>query len=433
MSILFSFHHSLYASAVDELYQSEPTIRVGLWTKQSSVYISAEAPFTLKNSENGRIIHTYEPNTRLFITVKAGKVRINDESLDLKTIEVSLPDHDESGIEVNKKRYRGNVIISNIDKQGMTIVNRLPVEQYLYSIVPSEMPASWNLEAIKAQAVAARSFALSNMHKHEAEGYDVCATTHCQVYNGKTVEMDRSKKAVDDTNGLVMLYKGKPIAAVFHSSSGGRTENSEDVWGTYSPYLRSVADYDQVSPQYRWEKKMTVEEVQTKLQNAGYTIGKLQAIEVTPLRKDDVNGNDRSSSGRIKTMTFIGEKTSVILEGNKARSVLGLNSTLFDITLIVPNEKTIDVPIGMYGRKIIDVNLPPYKEKGLITDKENIRRITGRPGELILFNGFGWGHGLGLSQWGAKAMADKIPETENRYFKEILNHYYQGIEIKKIY
>lgn len=434
MLLLFGNYTYIFASPADELYLSEPTIRVGLWTKQSSIYISSEAPFSLKNIDNGQVVGQYEANAKVYITVKDNKVMVNDKLVKLKTMEISLQENNvDAGINVNKKKYRGKVTLTNVNKEGLTVINTLPIEQYLYSIVPSEMPASWHLEAVKSQAVAARTFALNNMHKHEAEGYDVCATTHCQVYNGKTVEMDRSTKAVDDTNGLVMLYKGKPISAVFHSSAGGKTENSEDVWGSYLPYLRSVEDYDQGAPNYKWEKKMTPSEVQNKLQAAGYSIGTLQAIEVSQLNKDSKNANDRSASGRIKTIGFIGDKGSINLEGNKARSILGLNSTLFDVSLVVPNEKKIDVQIGMYYKKNIDVNLPPYKEKGLMTDKENTRRITGRPGELILFNGFGWGHGLGLSQWGSKAMAEKSPETNSLYFKEILRHYYQGIEIKKVY
>ncbi|MBP2631519.1 MAG: SpoIID/LytB domain protein [Firmicutes bacterium] len=434
MLLLLGNYTYIFASPADELYLSEPTIRVGLWSKQSSVYISSEVPFSLKNIDNGQVVGQYEANAKVYITVKDNKVMVNDKLVNLKAMEISLQENNvDAGINVNKKKYRGKVTLTNVNKEGLTVINTLPIEQYLYSIVPSEMPASWHLEAVKSQAVAARTFVLNNMHKHEAEGYDVCATTHCQVYNGKTVEMDRSTKAVDDTNGLVMLYKGKPISAVFHSSAGGRTENSEDVWGSYLPYLRSVEDYDQGAPNYKWEKKMTPSEVQSKLQTAGYNIGILQAIEVSPLNKDSKNANDRSASGRIKTMGFIGDKGSISIEGNKARSILGLNSTLFDVSLVVPNEKKIDVQIGMYYKKDIDVNLPPYKEKGLITDKENTRRVTGRPGELILFNGFGWGHGLGLSQWGSKAMAEKSPETNSLYFKEILRHYYQGIEIKKVY
>lgn len=122
-----------------------------------------------------------------------------------------------------------------------------------------------------------------------------------------------------------------------------------------------------------------------------------------------------------------------MLSGAKARTILGLNSTLFDISIVVPADKEIDVNIGQYSKKTIKVNMPDYKLKGLVTDKDNIRRITGRNGEIVDFSGFGWGHGLGLSQWGAKQMAMNANPKDNNYFKTILKHYYQNVEINKLY
>lgn len=432
--LLCSMYFSGIASAKEAQYLSVPEIRVGLWTKQASIYVSAEVPFVIRHLDDQKIIGKYDANTKLFVTVKNDAIMINNKKVKTDRLLVVLEKQaDDQGIEVNKKKYRGVIELINQKKVGLTAINIVPIEQYLYSIVPGEMPASWAMEAVKAQAVAARTFVLNSLNKHEREGYQVCATTHCQVYGGKTAELERSTKAVKDTNGLVMLYQGKPITAVFHSSSGGYTENSEDVWGTYSPYLRSVFDYDEGLPQYQWEKKMTPREMQDKLKAMGYAIGNLQAIELSPLCRNGQNTGDRSARGRIKSIRFIGDQGNVLLTGTQVRSVLSLNSTWFDIQLIIPTDKKIDVPIGIYYKKNIDVDLPPYQEKGLLTDKVNTRRITGSSGETIVLNGYGWGHGLGLSQWGAKAMASKVPETEVTYFKEILKHYYQGIEIKKLY
>lgn len=434
MVLVCSMHFFGVASAKEAQYLSAPEIRVGLWTKQSSIYLSSEVPFVIRNLDDQKIIGKYDAHTKIFVTIKDDTILINNKKVKTDRLFVALEKHvDEQAIEVNKKKYRGGIALINQKKAGLTAINIVPIEQYLYSIVPGEMPASWPLEAVKSQAIAARTFVLSSLNKHEQDGYQVCATTHCQVYGGKTAELERSTKAVDDTNGLVMLYQGKPITAAFHSSSGGFTENSEDVWGTYSPYLRSVVDYDEGMPQYQWEKKMTPKEMQDKLKAMGYAIGNLQAIEISPLNRNGQNAGDRSARGRIKNIRFIGDQGNVSLTGSQARSVFSLNSTWFDINLIVSVDKKIDVPIGMYYKKNIDVDLPPYQEKGLMTDKKNIRRITGRSDETIVINGYGWGHGLGLSQWGAKAMASKIPEPEATYFKEILKHYYQGIEIKKLY
>lgn len=425
---------ALTAEAKGALYDSQPLIHVGLWTNQSTLYVSADAPFVVRDAKNSKIIRKYKAGAQVYLVVKNDKLMLDNKAVGTNELLLS---REKSGsgqtVTVNKKKYRGDIKIVKPGKAGMTAINILPIEQYLYSIVPGEMPTSWPMEAIKAQAVAARTFALNGIDKHAKEGFQVCATTHCQVYGGASVESERSTKAVNDTNGLTLLYQGKPISAVFHSSSGGYTENSEDVWGTYLPYLRAVPDDDKDSPNYSWEKKLTPLEIQNKLQSYGHAVGKLQAIELSPLKKNGKNGADRTSKGRVKTARFIGDKGSVSLTGAQIRSMFGLNSAWFDLHLIIPSESKIDVPIGRYYKKKIDVDLPPYKEKGLITDKENIRRIHWRDGETVVVEGFGYGHGLGLSQWGAKAMAAKAPEKNTAYFKEILKHYYQGSELKKVY
>ena len=409
-----------------------PEIRVGLWSGQSSVIISADDKFTIVDKYNRKTIGTYEAKTKVVVSVKSGKIYLDNNKCDSNSIEINLKNFSEDKtIEVNRKTYRGNIEITNTN--GLAVINVVPLEEYLYSIVSGEMPASWPGEALKAQAVAARTYALNEINKHVNEGFNVCATTHCQVYGGKNVEDVRAIKAVDDTRGIVMLSAGKLITAVFHSASGGYTENSEDVWGSYLPYLRAVPDYDQNSPNYKWDKKLTALEIQQKILAAGYNIGSLQAIEVSPLKNYGKNSGDRSSAGRIKNISFIGDKNTAVLTGLKARSILGLNSTLFDISIVVPADKEIDVNVGQYSKKTIKVNMPDYKLKGLVTDKDNIRRITGRNGETVDFSGFGWGHGLGLSQWGAKQMATTANQKDNNYFKQILKHYYQNIEFDKLY
>jgi stage II sporulation protein D len=150
-----------------------------------------------------------------------------------------------------------------------------------------------------------------------------------------------------------------------------------------------------------------------------------------------VNAPDRGVSGRVKNLRLIGSAGSVQISGTKFRSIMGLDSTLFEVKAVVPSQKSIEVEItDSYGdrdKKTIEVNLPPYPEKRLATDNENICRLSGRPNETLLISGFGWGHGLGLSQWGAKAMAEKGPAGDTAYFKEILKHYYTGVDIQKVY
>ncbi len=409
-----------------------PFIRVGLWKNQRNISVVSDRAYVLLD-EKRKMLARYLPGEKIFLTLENGKLLSNKKEIGTESFEIA-PLAAGGAISINNKAYRGRVFVNWNAKTGIRVVNTLDLETYLYSIVPSEMPSTWHFEALKAQAVAARSFALASLHGHDTDGYDVCATTHCQVYNGKSAETERARMAVDATAGVALYFENQPITAVFHSSSGGRTENAADVWGRDVPYLQSVKDFDEGTPNYEWEKRLSPETVSQRLASSGYPIGKMQAIQVSKLHFGGVNGGDRTKVGHIKSMRFIGDKGNITIGGDKVRSIFGLKSTLFDIELEIPNVSGIDVEVGSLYKKKIDVKLPAYKEtKGWFTDKESIRRLTGRDGETVVLHGYGFGHGLGLSQWGAKQMAEKVPETNTTYFGRILHHYYTGVLLKKIY
>jgi stage II sporulation protein D len=421
-----------------QAHSSGNDIRVGIWANQRNILVSADSDYEIVNADNNKSLGRLSANEKATIAFNAGGFTLNGKRIDAVRLSIlKLKNDNEHFIEINKKQYRGDIDIHiTRGKTGMTVVNTLPIEEYLYGIIAKEVSPNWPLEAVKAQAVAARTYALYNKNKHQNDGYDVCATTDCQVYGGKESEVPRAIKAVDATAGLVILYQGKLIPGYFHSSSGGFTENSENVWGTYLPYLRGVVDYDQKSPQYNWEKQLTSREIEEALSNAGYNLGTIKAIGVSPLTAQPMNMTDRGVSGRVKIIRFIGTNGSIQLSGENLRKILSLKSTLFDVHIILPVQKSVEFEItdkaGNQGSKKIEINLPPTNEKGFVTDKNDIHRITGRPNEIISISGFGWGHGIGLSQWGAKAMAEKGPQDDPTYFKEILKHYYQGVEIKKL-
>ncbi|MPN23137.1 hypothetical protein SDC9_170524 [bioreactor metagenome] len=158
---------------------------------------------------------------------------------------------------------------------------------------------------------------------------------------------------------------------------------------------------------------------------------------MSPLSKQPISSFDRGISGRVKAVRVTGTDGTVYITGNKLRSALTLNSTLLDIEVIAPAQKALEFDItDSYGdrwKKEVPVNLPPQKHETFLNEKSVIHRITGRTTESIVFTGFGWGHGIGLSQWGAKAMAEIAPKGDTTYFREILKHYYQGVDIKKAY
>ena len=280
------------------------------------------------------------------------------------------------------RRYRGEFEFRS-DENGITVINTLPIEEYLYGVVPCEMPAEWPKEALKAQAIASRTYALYSLGKYSLHGFDVLATQLDQVYKGYDYEDERTTNAVKATEGQVLVFDGQPILATFFSSSGGFTGNSEDIWKQYVPYLRAKKDiYDYNEKHYNWSVTMTPEELALQFTSRGYPYSYVTDIE--EIERD-------ATGSRIKVMRITGLcpegqfKQEEIYNADRVRFALGLKSSLFSM------EKTYD---------------------------ENGRLV------LVTFNGSGWGHGVGMSQHGAKGMAEK-----GYSYYDILNFYYTGVEI----
>jgi stage II sporulation protein D len=216
-------------------------------------------------------------------------------------------------------RYRGSLVIS-AGADGLSAVNRLDIEHYLYGVVPSEMPAAWPSQALDAQAVAARSYVLRS--RVPAAPFDVYADVRSQVYRGVGAETARSTAAVSSTRREALFYNGAVAATYFSSSSGGRTAAIDEEWGGPPvPYLRSVSDpYDYLSPWHSWTVRMDTAEVEKRL--GTLLLGKLQGMSVVA----------RNSSGRAATVEIQGSGGVTEATGARIRAALGLRSTLFTLT-----------------------------------------------------------------------------------------------------
>ena len=402
---------------------TEPVLRVGLLTGQASVQVSAPSTFVIRDAATGQGLEKYAAHAAVTLTVRNRQILLNGKAIAAKAVTVLPADAKKApGVELASRAYRGTLLIRLVGN-AYTVINEVGMEDYLEGVVPAEMGENWPAEALKAQAVAARTFALYTRSKHAADGYDVCATTHCQLYEGIEAETASTHAAIAATRGEALYYNGQPIYAAFHSSSGGMTAGSDEVWGNSLPYLRPVQDEDTASPHHHWQVRMTAPQVQLKLQAAGYQIGILKKVELTPLVLGAGRTADRSASGRVQLVRFYGTKGEASIPGTKMRQIFGLNSTLFDIRLEIPNVKSIDASMGM-TKKEISANLPAVTETGVTG---NLHTLTNKNGEILLFDGYGLGHGLGLAQWGARAMAAK-----NDY-RAILSHYYTKVELKKLY
>ncbi len=354
-----------------------PDLRVGLASGRASLTITPAGGKATVQTGSSKTI-TLAANTAAAIRWQDGAFLVGREKLRSEVL-VIRPAAKAGELSLDGRRYRGALELRH-KSGGLTAVNIVPVDGYLRSVVPEEMPVDWPAEAIKAQSVAARSFALASRGRHASEGYDLCTTTHCQLYTGTTAEKSASNAAIKATRGEVLTYGGKPIEALFHTDSGGMTENSEDVWGSHVPYLRAAKDTP--AKTMPWTKAISRADLERKLAAKGHDIGKARSLVLSPLAIGR-SAKDRTASGRVKTMTVKGTKGTATLSGTTWRSLLGLKSTLFDAKLAK---------------------------------------------DMVTFTGYGSGHGLGISQWGAERMAAK-----GASYAEILHHYYTGTKMQQLY
>jgi stage II sporulation protein D len=307
---------------------------------------------------------------------------------------------------LKQRAYRGRLQV-RIHGPSLQAINHLPLESYLPSVVGSEMPASWPQPALRAQAVAARTYALRQ--RKPSASFDVSATVSSQVYRGVEAETPSTRQAVAATRGQVLTYAGKLANAVFHSSAGGLTENSGDLWSQQLPYLVSVPDFDQQSPVHRWQQRLEPEQ----LQQAFAETGGVDRIEVLAT----------TASGRLRQVRVQGPRGSLVLSGAQLRSRLGLRSTLVRFQLLPPELASGDA--GAPGSRADAVraalaDVPPPPPLPVLEGQPPLQ--VPRPSLLVIGRGFG--HGVGMSQWGALAMAQKGHSHE-----QILRHYYRGTRL----
>lgn len=384
-------------------------------------------------------IKVIEPNNMLVqVLDKNGHVILVFDSQEKDYYFRSFLEKDSNNvINVNGKSFRGEIQFKIHGDNNLTVINYLSVQEYLYGVLPREMSGDWPLEALKAQAVAARNFALANRGKHGAYGFDVCTTTDCQVYSGLDVEKPRSNRAVDETEGKILTHNGRIISAFFHSNSGGHTEDSENIWSISLPYIRGVGDeFSLGAPNSNWTKVYSPNEVTSILSNNGYDIGNVI----------DMHPESFSENGRVLSLAIKGSRDEIVLEKEKTRAIFGYNnikSMWFNINGDANSiaEKEIYIKSSEFNKIIKKspgevyvlsgnnvAQLPQSKSYSIYngsqyastsnhSNSDNFNSTNNTEG--FVFNGRGWGHGLGMSQWGAKKMAEM-----GYNYEEILKHYY---------
>ncbi len=281
-------------------------------------------------------------------------------------------------LKINGRGYRGQVVIRR-DKRGrLNVINEANIDDYLYGVLPYEISPAWPLEALEAQAIASRTLALYRKRRSRAKDYDLDATIFAQVYGGVEGEDQRTNQAVNKTRGKALTHKGKIINSIFHATCGGHTEEAKNVWqGSEEPYLKSIScTFCKNSPYYAWEKRIKERNLRNILEEKGLNLSRIKEIEIT----------EASPSGRAIKIAIKQRKATLPLMANNFRLFIGPNlirSVFFTVS-----------------------------------KKKN----------EFIFRGHGWGHGVGMCQWGAKGMAEK-----GKDYKEILKYYYTGVKIEKVY
>nr|WP_286207977.1 SpoIID/LytB domain-containing protein [Clostridium caldaquaticum] len=264
-------------------------------------------------------------------------------------------------------------------------INTLKIEDYVKGVLPFEMDNSFPIEALKAQAIAARTYGIANKGSYSSSGYDLRDDVYSQVYRGIVTSASNANKAVDETQGIVLTYNGSPISALFSSSNGGFTEKSGNVWSTNYPYFVDEADpfdLNESNPRRSWSASLTVARIDEILKQEYPNLNIKQFVRI------DIENIKKYVSGRISELRLIyldnnDVEQAVTVNKDKVRTLFGLNSAMYSVNAV--------------------------KDPVTQTDVE------------YTFNGSGWGHGVGMSQWGAYGRANA-----NQNYTSILNFYYRN-------
>ena len=328
------------------------------------------------------------------------------------------------------------------ENSGLRVINFIDVEHYVWGVVNKEMSYSRPLEALKAQAVCARTYAARCKFVdggHDNYGFDICPTTDCQVYGGIKGEHKITTQACRETEGMIFTYKGEPAYSYFSSSNGGYTLSLYDAWGLDDvPYL--VTSYDEFNPNTTpaspWKFYNTFEEIRAKLINAGYRdVGKVESVAVT----------NTNSCGAVTQITVTGTVNTVVVPRSRIMSVFNLKSSFF--VLGNSDYKTF---------KLDDSGLPSSSSDYYVLSADGVHKVPAD--ELYIYDGSqtkkmvnhgdninlgdsdvckegyvywagqGFGHSIGMSQYGAFAMADAGYE-----YDDIIEHYYPGVRLESLY
>ena len=350
------------------------TVRVSILDDRDGISLALKGRYKIYAINSERVIME-GPYLNVNISVIKDGLKIGPR--EIKVDGVKVKGAKDSNIYVDGRRFRGAIDVIRKDNAKLMVINYLDLDEYLYGVLYHEVSHRWPMEVLKAQAIAARTFALYQARQNKLQPYDLRSDVYSQVYGGRASEKWSTTKAVNLTRDKILTYNGDILPAYYHATCAGYTEDASNLWNIDLPPLKGVpCNFCTNSPHYKWSKDIPLWELENKLKDNKYMIGKVASVSIL----------SKNRSGRVDKLEIKDESgVSVILTGKDFRQIIGPNdvrSTKFDASI--------------------------------------------RWGSLVL-NGFGWGHGVGMCQWGAYGQARQGKKAE-----EILKYYYPGAEITTI-
>ncbi len=351
----------------------ERDVRVAIAQGAGSVGIKIKGLFEIKDLEKDKVIHRAKS---LNTTVTTSRDGINFGLLKSGSGRLFIHSDDPEAIMINGRIFRGNMEFIRTSENKLLVVNYVGLEPYIQGILYHEISHYWPQEALEAQAIISRTYALYQLQENSLKDFDLTSDIYSQVYGGQTSERYRTNKAVEATKGKVLFYQGRLIPSYFHATCGGHTEEAAELWNINLAPLRGVVcGFCKDSPHFNWHGDLKLKTIEEALAAGGFKIKDIKSI--------DIESRDRS--GRITNLMISSGAKTIKIPAKDFRSLIGPNiikSTNFSVNVV--NHDAV-------------------------------------------FEGVGWGHGVGLCQWGAYLMSKQGSKAE-----EILKYYYPGIDVKTL-
>ncbi len=350
-------------------------VRVVVLQEAKHFVFGVDGRYTITDFSSGVKLETGLRLRPTMVTLEKGHIKMGDKIFDNQRL--IIEPREQAISRIDNKHYRGNMTIINNKGVSLSVINSVGLEYYIRGVLYHEISDKWPLDAMKAQAVATRTYALYAMDMYAARDYDVTNDVYSQVYGGKSAERYRTNLAVQYTKGEVMTYQGKIFPTFFHANSGGITEDASELWDVHLPPLKGGVEspFSVNSPHYSWKKNFRLKDIQEKLKAKGMEAGRILEIKVVA----------RNKSGRVSRIEIKDDAgKSHVITGKDFRDAIGPN--------------------------ILRSNKYDIEMKGWYVD----------------FVGHGWGHGVGMCQWGAYNMA-----LSHYSYKQILEFYYPGATLTR--